>query len=535
MSLIPWILLGLICLEHLIFIPALIKRSGVAPVWHGYVPVLNALAILKIIERPWYWLIFLFFVPGINLLMLTIMHVELGIAFGRRSTKAQWLIGALPWVGLAQLSMGTDKYVGPRSWRKVKKGVFREWGEALLWATVVASAFRIYSFEPFTIPTGSMEGSMLVGDYLFVNKLSYGPKVPQTPFTLPFVHNALPGSLTPSYTSWFSLPYLRLPGLRKVERYDAVVFSFPPGDSVFVDPELVGHDYYGLLRREGIREAGGNIERFSKNPELYLSEVRKRAMKKPGLAARPIDKKENYVKRCIGLPGDSLRVIDRQVYINGVALDNPVHLQYEYRVLFSSPMKFANSMKLLDLTNVDVNSKQRTNSGFSTQLNLTNSEVVKLEESGLALNIEIMSTMNRKGTLVMFPNTFDTEFNEWTPDDIGPVYIPKKGRNINLNARNIAMYRRVITAFEGHSLKENSDGTVLIDGELSSTYTFEQSYYWMMGDNRHNSADSRMWGFVPEDHIIGCASFTWFSKQNKTQHGESKIRWNRMFKTVQGV
>ena len=198
-------------------------------------------------------------------------------------------------------------------------------------------------------------------------------------------------------------------------------------------------------------------------------------------------------------------------------------------------MKFANSMKLLDLTNVDVNSKQRTNSGFSTQLNLTNSEVVKLEASGLALNIEMMSTLNRKGTLAMFPNTYNPEFNEWTPDDIGPVYIPKKGRNINLNARNIAMYRRVITAFEGHSIKENSDGTVLIDGELTSTYTFEQSYYWMMGDNRHNSADSRMWGFVPEDHIIGCASFTWFSKQNKAQHGESKIRWNRMFKTVQGV
>ena len=535
MSLIPWILLGIICLEHFIFIPALIKRSGVAPVWHGYVPVLNALAILKIIERPWYWLIFLFFVPGINLLMLTIMHVELGIAFGRRSTKAQWFMGALPWVGLAHLSMGDDKYVGPRSWRTTKKGMFRDWAEALLWATVVASAFRIYSFEPFTIPTGSMEGSMLVGDYLFVNKLSYGPKVPQTPFTLPFVHNALPGSLTPSFTSWFSLPYMRLPGIREVERYDAVVFSFPPGDSVFVDPNLVGHDYYGLLRREGIREAGGNIEKFSQSPEVFLTQVRKRAMKRPGLASRPIDKKENYVKRCIGLPGDSLSVVDRQVYINGIAIDNPVHLQYEYQVLFSSPMKFAKCMKLLDLTNVDVNSKQRTNVGFSTLINLTKGEVNQLEKSGLTESIDIMSTTNRKGTLVMFPNTYTAEFNEWTPDDIGPIYIPKEGRKIELNPRNMDMYRRVISAFEGHTIQEDQDGSVFIDGEIRSTYTFEKNYFWMMGDNRHNSADSRMWGFVPEDHIIGCASFTWFSKQNEEQHGESKIRWNRMFKTVQGV
>ena len=535
MSLIPWILLGLICLEHFIFIPALIKKSGVAPAWHGYVPVLNALAILKMIERPWYWLIFLFLVPGINLLMLTIMHVELGIAFGKRSTKEQWLMGVLPWIGLVKLSTGDEKYVGPRSWSRTKKGVFREWGEALLWATVVASAFRIFTFEPFTIPTGSMEGSMLVGDYLFVNKLSYGPKIPQTPFTLPFVHNALPGSLTPSYTSWFSLPYMRLPSLRNVERYDPVVFSFPPGDSIFMDPNLVGHDYYGLLRREGIRAAGGDIAKYSENPELYLSQVRKRAEKRPGLAARPIDKKENYVKRCIGLPGDSLTIIDRQVHINGKAIDNPVHLQYEYKVLFSNQMKFANTMKHLGLTNVDVNSKQRTNQGFSTLINLTKSEVVKLEESNLALNIEIMSTINRKGTLQMFPNTYTEEFNEWTPDDLGPVYIPKKGRVIELNSRNLDMYRRVITAFEGHQLKENADGTILIDGEMVTSYTFNQDYFWMMGDNRHNSADSRMWGFVPENHIVGCASFTWFSKQNKEQHGESKIRWNRMFKTVEGI
>ena len=295
----------------------------------------------------------------------------------------------------------------------------------MLWATIVASAFRIFTFEPFTIPTGSMEGSMLVGDYLFVNKMSYGPKVPQTPFTLPFVHNSLPGSMTPSYTSWFTLPYMRLPGVRDVERYDAVVFSFPPGDTIFIDKELAGHDYYGLLRREGIRAAGGNIEKFALDPEKYMSIVRNKAFSNPGLAARPIDKKENYVKRCIGLPGDSLSIIDRQVFINGEAIENPEHLQYEYQVQFSSPMKAKRAMKMLGLTNVDIGTSQATTNGIITLISLTNSEVVELRNSGGALSIELMSSENRKGRMDIFPNTYRDEFNEWTPDDLGPVYIPK--------------------------------------------------------------------------------------------------------------
>ncbi|HIB77115.1 MAG TPA: S26 family signal peptidase [Flavobacteriales bacterium] len=531
MTLLPWILLAIICIEHLIFIPALIKRSGVGTAWHGYVPVLNALAILRIIERPWYWVLFLL-VPGINLLMLIIMHVELAIVFGQRSTKDQWLMGLLPWISIPQLALGEDKYVGPRSWSKTRKSTFREWGEALLWATIVASTFRIFSFEPFTIPTGSMEGSMLVGDYLFVNKLSYGPKLPQTPFSLPFIHNALPGSMTPSFTSWFSLPYTRLPGIRDVERYDAVVFSFPPGDTIFSDKELAGHDYYGLLRREGIRNADGNIEKFALNPEKYLSIARDRAFIKPGLAARPIDKKENYVKRCIGLPGDSLSVIDRQVFINSVAIENPEHLQYEYQVHFTSPLMAKRAMKLLGLTNVDIGASQKMNNGIATLISLTKSEVETLNNSGTALSVDLMSTNNRKGRMEMFPNTYREEFNEWTPDDLGPIYIPKAGRTIELNERNLDMYRRVITAFEGHDLEVNAGGKVLIDGVESTQYTFQQDYYWMMGDNRHRSADSRMWGFVPEDHVIGRASFTWFSKQNVAQHGESKIRWSRMFKSV---
>ena len=529
MSLIPWVLLGIICIEHLIFVPELIKRSGGTP-WHGYVPGLNALAILKMNGRPWYWALFLL-VPGVNLIMLTIMHVELGIVFGKRSTKDQWFFGALPWLALPQISIAKDTYIGPRDWSRMKKSSTREWGEAILWAIVVASVFRTYSFETFTIPTGSMEGSMLVGDYLIVNKMTYGPKLPETPFAAPLIHNSLPYSMTPSYTSWFTLPYTRLPGFRNVERGDAVVFNFPPGDTIFVDKQLAGHDYYGILRNQGIKYAGGDVKRFSEDPDEYLDKARAAGKKATGFMYRPVDKKENYVKRCVGLPGETLEIKERQVFIDGTALENPENLQYEYKVSFETRMKAEKVIKSLGLTTQDLGGVYNSPDGLDIIIALTNSEVNVLENSDLALGVELMSTTNRKGTLQMFPNTYTDEFNEWTLDDFGPVYIPKKGETIELNSRNLDMYRRVISVYDGHNLEEK-DGQVYIDGIEATSYTFDQDYYWMMGDNRHRSADSRMWGFVPNDHIVGRASFTWFSRQTKEQHGESKIRWDRVFTNV---
>jgi len=430
--------------------------------------------------------------------------------------------------------------VGPRVWKK--KSTVREWGEAILWAIIVASVVRTYTFETFTIPTGSMEGSMLVGDYLYVNKITYGPKVPQTPFTVPFIHNVLPRTLTKSYTSWFSLPYTRLPGIRKVERYDAVVFSFPPGDTAITSVSLVGHNYYEKLRNLAIEEAGRSVSTYSENPEKYLRKARYKLSKSPGLQARPLDKKENYVKRCVGLPGDSLSVVNRQLHINGKAIENPEHLQHEYKVVILNQGKILKIRSLLDLTDLDFIIQtdrsgrknlymEQTPDGYATIIYLTKNEKEILEESGLSLSVVVMEKDRYKGGLHMFPNTNLEEFKEWTPDNLGPIYIPEAGRTIELNQRNIDMYSRVISFFEGHDLDISEEG-VRIDGELTKTYTFEQDYYWMMGDNRHNSADSRMWGFIPEDHVIGCASFTWFSKQNMAQHGESKIRWNRMFKSV---
>ena len=531
MTLIPWILLLLALALQLVTLPVLLRRKDPeAASWKGAIPGLHFLSWLELIQRPWYWIFFLL-VPGINLLLLTVMHVELGLAYGRRSMKEQWVMGALPWWGLWELRQGNDNWVGKRDWSKTRKSTAREWSEALIWATVVAGSLRMLIVEPFTIPTPSMEGSMLVGDYLIVSKVSYGPKLPRTPFTMPFVHNALPGGLTPSYTSWFSLPNLRLPGFRDVERYDAVVFSFPHGDTVYVDPNLVGHDYHALLRRDGIRRAGGDVQTFALNPERYLEEARAKAAKNPGLRARPVDKMENYVKRCVGLPGETVSVVEGQLHINGEPVDNPEGLQMEYRVVFANQAEAQNAFRKLGLTKLDLGPVSAIPEGIAAVMALTEREVNAMNT--LASSVEPMSNAHRRGRLEMFPNVWGEEFNQWDPDNFGPVMLPKEGMTIDLTPRNMNLYRRWITAYEDHSLEELPNGEIRLDGELATEYTFGMDGYWMMGDNRHRSADSRMWGFVPEDHIVGCATFTWFSKQNEAQHGESKIRWDRVMRPVE--
>lgn len=542
-NLIPWILLGLLCVEHVVFLPRLFKRSGLSA-WHGFVPGLNYVTWLRMIGRPWYW-IFTLLAPGINLIMLTIMHVEAGIVFGQRSSKEQWKMGGLPWLGLAQLAGNEDvQYVGRRDWSKVKKSALREWGESILWAVVVASIVRSFVFEAFTIPTGSMEGSMLVGDYLYVSKTAYGPKVPQTPFTLPFIHNVVPGTMVPSYTRWFNLPYKRLPGLGSVERYDAVVFNFPHGDTILVDPYLAGHDYYAYLRMRAIEHAGSNREAFLASPDVHLSAVRKSLSKQYGIQGRPIDKMENYVKRCVGMPGETLEVRDRVVHINGEAIEAPKGVQFDYNVKFPDGRTFSHFYNELGLTLLDVSvpiaaqhnvakyvaAAKRKRSEFTLVLALTEKEKLAIEKGGLS--VEPRDCPDPKLTLSMFPNVPSSEFDTWDPDNYGPVMIPSAGQSIELTERNLALYRRVISVYEGHELEERAEG-IYIDGKKANTYTFNQDYYWMMGDNRHHSADSRMWGFVPENHVVGKALFIWFSKQNVAQHGEWKIRWNRMFKGIE--
>jgi signal peptidase I len=551
MNLIPWILLLLLIVIQCATTPTLMKRSGLEFKLPGFIPILHFLPLLKIIGRPWYWF-FLLLVPGVNLIMLVIVNVEVGIVFNQRSSKEQWKFGALPWYALYELAFkkNEEKYVGPRNWKDKKKSWGREWGEAILFAVVAASIIRSFTFEAFTIPTPSMEASMKVGDYLFVDKFTYGTRLPMTPVSIPFFHNAIPGGLTNSYLSWFSLPYMRTPGFGKVERFDPVVFNFPAGDTVLVHPVYVGHNYYQFLRYESMFEAG-SLDAYLSNKALYEGKARNNFNKKlickscnpeegitkiQGTRYRPLDKKEMYIKRCIGLPGEELKIINSDVYINGSPIENKVGMMWKYII----PNKWASSVqKTLNKLNDEV----RTYNQTSCEIPLTSEEAEKIKSQfpelvNIQKSIDSLSTSDRNPltSLDIYPCSLEYPFSSWTVDNFGPLTIPSEGMTIEMSHDAFVRYGRVIGVYEGNSIQEK-DGKIFINGQETATYTFKQNYYFMMGDNRHNSMDSRYWGFVPEDHIVGKAVFTWFSKENNEYHGGNKswfeqIRWDRIFHLV---
>ena len=586
---IPWILLLLLQFIYCLTIPVFLHHSGLSHrKWLGAIPVLQFFPVLKLLKRPWYWWLVILS-PGINLIMLCILNVEIGIAFGKRSTKDQWLFGALPWIalpGLAirlrrqaqvsklQITEGTKnepivktdlpaihpafnllpynkpsdimvQFVGPRDWTGKKKSQSREWSESILFAVVAASVIRAFTFEAFTIPTPSMEKSMLVGDYLFVSKMSFGAKTPQTPLSVPFIHNALPGGMTNSYLEALSLPYFRIPGWGEVERFDPVVFNFPHGDTIMVDPFYAGHDYYGYLRREAVFMAGG-YDNYAQNPNKFLQLARinfgvkkvclvcgrekgRQSFPIGGIKHRPMDKEENYVKRCIGLPGENLQIIHKQVLINGAPIQEPEGVMHSYKVAVNSVT--ALNKIYLDFK-VNISDRNRTTDGKGNMLTISSfsaSDIEKLKQNPNVVAIEAIIDTLPTEPLSIFPNSPMMPFVNWSRDNFGPMHIPAKGETIELTAENLELYRRVIANYEHNQLEER-DGKVYINGQATTTYTFQQNYYWMMGDNRHQSADSRYWGFVPEDHVVGKPVFTWFSKEDKNYQEGGKIRWGRMFR-----
>lgn len=550
MNLIPWILLLLLIAIQCATTPALMKRSGLTFKLPGFIPILHFLPMLKIIGRPWYWFLLLL-VPGVNLIMLVIVNVEMGIVFNQRSTGSQWKFGALPWYALYQLAFQQkeEKYVGPRNWKDKKKSWGREWGEAILFAVVAASIIRSFTFEAFTIPTPSMEASMKVGDYLFVDKFTYGTRLPMTPVSIPFFHNAIPGGLTNSYVEWFSLPYMRTPGFGKVERFDPVVFNFPNGDTVLVDPYYVGHNYYELLRIEAITLAGNNVELYLSDKAKYDAMARNNFNEKKtckscrentpggrgnlkigGTRHRPLDKKEMYIKRCIGLPWETLELRDGQVYINGSAIENKVGMMWNYIVSVSSPSAISKLQRDFGKLNSELQIANQEGTELLVPLTTDEANRMRGMTSDFPSVIQFQDTSSDY-SLSIYPNAADYPFNSWTSDRFGPLTIPAEGMTIEMSHDAFVRYGRVIGAYEGNSIQEK-DGKIFINGQEAATYTFKQNYYFMMGDNRHHSADSRFWGFVPEDHIVGKAVFTWFSKENMDYHGSNKIRWDRIFHLV---
>lgn len=471
------------------------------------------------------------------------------------------------------------------------KSRVKEWGDSVLFALVAASVIRTYVFEPFQIPTGSMEKTLLVGDFLFVNKVAYGSKVPVTPLSYPLFHNTvmlpLVGPLKiQTYTTLEKGKYTRLPGYAKINRNDVVVFNYPSGDTAIYDPRvpegLMGHDYHGILINEAIYQYSGSPERnqqyqflraeyiksgktemqadslanmmsfmnFIENPNPWKVFAKEKLANgefpgEPsdqlhgGLIYRPVDKRENYIKRCVGIPGDRLKVINSILYVNGKPAKISQHQCLQYSVSKKSvTFPGAEEMETRYGLENDPNGVRMDFDDRSPEeyiLNITPKEKAKIKKDFPSAKFKIYIPVIAKPIkeasiydLLENVKTFPKDFYiPNTPYNFAEFQIPTKGQTIKISKENIAWYRRIITAYEGHTLEERSNGTILIDGKKATTYTFTMNYYWMMGDNRYNSADSRVWGFVPEDHIVGRASLVWLSSSSY-----KGIRWERIFKWI---
>ena len=379
------------------------------------------------------------------------------------------------------------------------------WLDAIIFAVLVVTFINIFFFQAFKIPSSSMESSLMTGDYLFVSKTAYGPKLPQTPLSVPFVHNTMPGkSGKESYSTALQFGYKRLKGLGHVKRDDYVVFSFPHGDTVL--SRAPAEDYYTHVRMTS----------------------REYAEKTYGpLKVRPVDKKDHYVKRCVAVPGDTLQVIDGWVQVNGVQQERYPGIQNTYQVVTSgSPI---NAIVLRDLGfNLGEIWYSQSLPGYPA-LPLTDERLEKIKT--LANVVSVEPNIDRyppdypDSEAMLFP------FVEtgWTRDNYGPLWIPSKGASVQLTAENLPLYRRIIEVYEGNTLEVGEDGRFVINGEPTDTYTFRMDYYFMMGDNRHNSLDSRYWGFVPEDHIVGKPRVIWMSTDANLKFPRN-IRWKRLLK-----
>ncbi len=416
--------------------------------WEAIIPLYNFYIWLKVINKPLWWFIFIL-IPFINVFTILLMVVETLKCFRKDGLGEQALGVLLPFVFLPWLGFSDKQaYTHPSRLPVIKKSAAREWADAIIFAVIAATIIRTFMLEAYTIPTSSMEKSLLVGDYLFVSKLSYGPRVPHTPIAFPFAHHTLP--LTDnvrSYVEWISLPHYRFPGIRSISNNDVVVFNHP------ADP----------------------IE-------------------------RPVDKRENYIKRALAIPGDTFELRDANVYINSELLPDPPGTQHFYRVESDEPLS-ARRLSRLDIIDY---ARQRPGQYLMA---MTREAAASLENVGSVTNVtrRIEAPGDAAGHVFPHDNAYP-----WNQDNMGPLYIPEKGATVDINTDNIVLYEKIITTYEGNDLRITDDAIYLND-EKATSYTFDMDYYWMVGDYRHNSEDSRNWGFVPEDHIVGRAMFVWLS------------------------
>ena len=508
-------------------------KAGRKP-WEALIPVYNALVLMEIIRRPKWWVLLLF-IPIINLLMFPVVWVETIRSFGRNSLLETWLVILTLGFYTYYVNYGLEvNYIEDRSLHP--KSGLGEWVSSIVFAVVAATLVHTYFIQPYVIPTGSLERTLRIGDLLFVSKFHYGARTPMTTVAAPMVHDTIPGLGIRSYLNKPQLPYFRLPGFQKVKKNDIVVFSWP-ADTVRI-----------FFRKEkGVK--------------------------------KPIDKKSNYVKRCVGTPGDSLQVIDGYVHINGerLVLTDRAKPQYDYNVY---AQKGVSSRLLLELGVSEFTRTYLSSPLNQAQLNAINPYILGggqndrgeielytkangipikvVRAAGLSLRevaprqrtvtltdemlnvleensridsvIKIIEPAGTKGYNI-FPH--DPSYS-WNNDNFGPIYIPAEGDEVALNLSTLPLYKKIIRDYEGNTV-DVSGNQILINGEVRDTYTFQKDYYWMMGDNRDHSEDSRTWGYVPADHIVGKPVFIWLSFDNFNEGITNwKPRWDRIFTTVGG-
>jgi signal peptidase I len=419
-------------------------------------------------------------------------------------------------------------------WKKrnlEKKSKVVEWIDALVFAVIAASIIRMFFIEAFTIPTSSMEKDLLVGDYLFVSKVSYGPRMPNTPLSFPFAHHTLPlTENTKSFLTWIEMPYHRLAGLEKIKNDDVVVFNFPEGDTVCVEDQ--NSSYYSIIRQKADQLRQQDLYQKSdknfkiKSDNYYYSEAREMVLKNYTITVRPVDKQENYIKRCVGIHGDSLQVKHGVVFINGKQQRDLVNMQYKYSLKTKDKGLNIKVLEDMGVSQEDLRGARVSETEYF--LPLTAKMVEELKNNPAVLELKRWEAPLGEGASYIFP--FDRRY-KWNEDNFGPLYIPEKGKTIHLDTLNLPLYQRAVQIYEQNKL-EVKNGKIFINGTQADSYTFKMDYYFMMGDSRHNSADSRFWGFVPEDHVVGKALFVWWSVSPDYGMFDGGLRWSRIFNSI---
>ncbi len=447
------------------------------------------------------------------------------------------------WLGLLVIPFIYDVYISRKirwSWWKDAEGPVRfimSWVDALVFALVAVYFINLFFFQNYVIPSSSLEKSLLTGDYLFVSKVSYGPRIPETPLTMPLTQHTMPIINTKSYVEWPQWDYRRVKGLGKVQLNDIVVFNYPAGDTILTEEKYQANDYYAMVYSFGQQiyqsQMPNPITPDSLSPQQQLDYFnmlynigRNYIVNNPNeygsIDHRPTDRRENYVKRCVGLPGQTLQIKNRIVYLDGKANKEPENVQYTYYVKLKADLP-DDLLKELGISGEDLLSLNQN--GY---MPLTKKAVKVLSaRKDLVASIRLNTDA---ATGEVYPLNAVTG---WTRDNYGPIWIPKKGETVQLTLKNIALYERPIRVYE-HNQLDIRNGKIYINGREAHSYTFKMDYYWMMGDNRHNSADSRYWGFVPEDHIVGKPIFIWWSS-DPDRRGFSGIRWNRLFRWVDNI